>query len=97
MARPRIRPGAKRSFRSSGGYVSHSPPEYTPLPFAVAAVTIYTAAAVGDVAAVADFLTKNADVRAKGGPFDWEPRSTRRTHDSTAKPKDTRLCKSRGC
>ncbi len=34
---------------------------------------IYTAAAVGDVAAVADFLTKNADVHAKGGPFDWEP------------------------
>ncbi len=34
---------------------------------------IYTAAAGGDVAAVADFLTKNVDVHAKGGPFDWEP------------------------
>lgn len=34
---------------------------------------IYTAAAVGDVAAVADFLAKKVDVRAKGGPFDWEP------------------------
>ncbi len=38
-----------------------------------AKANIYTAAAVGDVAAVADFLTKNADVHAKGGPFDWEP------------------------
>jgi ankyrin repeat protein len=34
---------------------------------------IDTAAAVGDVAAVADFLAKGADVHAKGGPFDWEP------------------------
>ncbi len=39
----------------------------------LAKANIYTAAAVGDVAAVADFLTKNADVHAKGGPFDWEP------------------------
>lgn len=39
----------------------------------LAKVDIYTAAAVGDVAAVADFLSKDADVRAKGGPFDWEP------------------------
>ena len=39
----------------------------------LAKANIYTAAAVGDVAAVADFLMKNADVHAKGGPFDWEP------------------------
>ena len=39
----------------------------------LAKANIYTAAAVGDVPAVADFLTKNADVHAKGGPFDWEP------------------------
>ena len=39
----------------------------------LAKANIYTAAAVGDVAAVAAFLTKNADVHAKGGPFDWEP------------------------
>jgi ankyrin repeat protein len=38
-----------------------------------AKANIYTAAAVGDVVAVADFLMKNADVHAKGGPFDWEP------------------------
>lgn len=34
---------------------------------------IYTAAAVGDVAAMTDFLAKGADVHAKGGPFGWEP------------------------
>src|SRR5262249_21037715 len=28
---------------------------------------------VGDVATVTDLLTKNADVHAKGGPYDWEP------------------------
>ncbi|HEY3966847.1 MAG TPA: ankyrin repeat domain-containing protein [Planctomycetaceae bacterium] len=39
----------------------------------IAKANIYTAAAVGDVAAVAELLTKNSDVRAKGGPFDWEP------------------------
>jgi hypothetical protein len=39
----------------------------------LAKANIYTAAAVGDVAAVADLLAKNADARAKGGPFDWEP------------------------
>jgi ankyrin repeat protein len=39
----------------------------------LARANIYTAAAVGDVAAVADFLAKNAQVRAKGGPFNWEP------------------------
>ena len=39
----------------------------------LAKANIYTAAAVGDVAAVADFLAKGADVHAKGGPFDWEP------------------------
>lgn len=39
----------------------------------LAKANIYTAAAVGDVAAVADFLAHGADVRAKGGPFDWEP------------------------
>ena len=39
----------------------------------IAKANIYTAAAVGDVAAVTDLLTKNADVHAKGGPFDWEP------------------------
>jgi len=39
----------------------------------IASANIYTAAAVGDVAAVTDLLTKNADVHAKGGPFDWEP------------------------
>jgi ankyrin repeat protein len=39
----------------------------------LAKANIYTAAAVGDVAAVADFLAKKVDVRAKGGPFDWEP------------------------
>lgn len=39
----------------------------------IARANIYTAAAVGDDAAVADLLTKNADVHAKGGPFDWEP------------------------
>lgn len=39
----------------------------------LARANIYTAAAVGDVAAVADFLAKGADVHAKGGPFDWEP------------------------
>jgi ankyrin repeat protein len=39
----------------------------------IAKANIYTAVAVGDVAAVADLLTKNADLHAKGGPFDWEP------------------------
>ncbi len=39
----------------------------------LAKANIYTAAAVGDVAAVADFLAKNAGVHAKGGPFNWEP------------------------
>ena len=39
----------------------------------LAKANIYTAAAVGDVAAVADFLAKKVDVHAKGGPFDWEP------------------------
>src|SRR5262245_45396672 len=39
----------------------------------LAKANLYTAAAVGDVAAVAEFLAKNADVHAKGGPFDWEP------------------------
>lgn len=39
----------------------------------IARANIYTAVAVGDVAAVADLLTKNVDVRAKGGPFAWEP------------------------
>jgi ankyrin repeat protein len=39
----------------------------------IAKANIYTAAAVGDVAAVTDFLASSADVRAKGGPFDWEP------------------------
>jgi ankyrin repeat protein len=39
----------------------------------LAKVNIYTAATVGDVAAVADFLAKGADVHAKGGPFNWEP------------------------
>jgi ankyrin repeat protein len=39
----------------------------------LAKANIYTAAAVGDVAAVTDFLASGADVRAKGGPFDWEP------------------------
>jgi ankyrin repeat protein len=39
----------------------------------LAKANIYTAAAVGDVAAVADFLANSADVHAKGGPFDWEP------------------------
>jgi ankyrin repeat protein len=39
----------------------------------LAKANLYTAAAVGDVAAVADFLAKGADVHAKGGPFAWEP------------------------
>jgi hypothetical protein len=39
----------------------------------IAKANLYTAAAVGDVAAAADFLAKNADVHAKGGPFEWEP------------------------
>jgi ankyrin repeat protein len=39
----------------------------------LAKANIHTAATVGDVAAVADFLAKGADVHAKGGPFDWEP------------------------
>jgi ankyrin repeat protein len=39
----------------------------------LAKANLYTAAAVGDFAAVADFLAKKVDVRAKGGPFDWEP------------------------
>ena len=39
----------------------------------LAKANIYTAAVVGDFAAVADFLAKGADVHAKGGPFDWEP------------------------
>ena len=39
----------------------------------LAKANIYIAAAVGDVAAVADFLAKKVDVHAKGGPFDWEP------------------------
>lgn len=39
----------------------------------LAKANIYTAVAVGDVPAVADFLVKGADVHAKGGPFDWEP------------------------
>jgi ankyrin repeat protein len=39
----------------------------------IARANICTAAAVGDVAAVAGFLAKGADVHAKGGPFDWEP------------------------
>lgn len=39
----------------------------------IAKANIYTAAAVGDVAAVAEILMKTADVHVKGGPFDWEP------------------------
>lgn len=39
----------------------------------LAKANLYTASAVGDVAAVADFLANGADVHAKGGPFDWEP------------------------
>ena len=39
----------------------------------LAKANIYTATAVGDVAAVADFLAKGAGVHTKGGPFDWEP------------------------
>ena len=39
----------------------------------LARANIDTAAAVGDVAAVADFLAKNGDVHARGGPFNWEP------------------------
>lgn len=39
----------------------------------LANANLYTAAAVGDVAAVGDFLAKGADVHARGGPFDWEP------------------------
>lgn len=39
----------------------------------LAKANIYTAVAVGDIVAVADFLAKGADVHAKGGPFDWEP------------------------
>lgn len=39
----------------------------------LAKANIYTAAVVGDIAAVADFLAKGADVHTKGGPFDWEP------------------------
>lgn len=39
----------------------------------LAKANLYTATAVGDVAAVTDFLAKRADVHAKGGPFDWEP------------------------
>jgi ankyrin repeat protein len=39
----------------------------------LARASVYTAAAVGDVAAVADFLVTGADVHAKGGPFNWEP------------------------
>jgi hypothetical protein len=39
----------------------------------LAKANLYSAAAVGDVAAVADFLTRGADVHAKGGPFNWEP------------------------
>jgi ankyrin repeat protein len=39
----------------------------------LAKANIYTAAAVGDEAAVTDFLAKGADVHTKGGPFDWEP------------------------
>jgi ankyrin repeat protein len=39
----------------------------------LAKANLYTAAAVGDVAAVTDFLTRGADVHAKGGPFNWEP------------------------
>jgi ankyrin repeat protein len=39
----------------------------------IAKANIHAAAAVGDVAAVSDFLAKGVDVHAKGGPFDWEP------------------------
>ena len=39
----------------------------------LAKVNLYTAAAVGDVAAARDFLAKGADVHAKGGPFNWQP------------------------
>ena len=39
----------------------------------LAKANLYTAAASGDVAAVADFLTRGADMHAKGGPFNWEP------------------------
>jgi ankyrin repeat protein len=39
----------------------------------LASANIYSAAAVGNVAAVRDFLASSADVHAKGGPFDWEP------------------------
>lgn len=39
----------------------------------IAKANIYTAAAVGDFAAVASFLAKGADVEVKGGPFTWEP------------------------
>src|ERR1700728_1326508 len=35
----------------------------------LAKANIYIAAAVGDVAAVADFLAKKVDVHAKAGPF----------------------------
>jgi hypothetical protein len=39
----------------------------------LAKANLYTAAAVGDVAAATDFLANSADVHAKGGPFAWEP------------------------
>ena len=39
----------------------------------LAKANIYTAAVVGDFAAMTDFLTKHIDVNAKGGPFHWEP------------------------
>ena len=39
----------------------------------LAKANLYTAAAVGDVAAARDFLARGADVHAKGGPFNWEP------------------------
>lgn len=39
----------------------------------LAKTNIHTAAAVGDLAAVAGFLAQGADVNGKGGPFDWPP------------------------
>lgn len=39
----------------------------------IAASNIYTAAAVGDVQAVSDWLAQTPEVNAKGGPFNWEP------------------------
>ena len=62
----------------------------------LAKATLYTSAAVGDVAAVADFLTTAPMCKRKAGRSIGSPCCTRRIRDSTARPQGTRRWKSRG-